>query len=141
PELDQVAFVAVGACSDIPKALPVLAAMGIQACGIADLDFAFTEARKGQQPMLPKHDETLVRSKDVLKKLKLQHEFPLGENGLPVKHKKTGWQAADTWALFAQHPEGIQLPAGLHNALLDQRVWIWRSGCLENVTGYEEKRE
>ncbi|CAP40536.1 ATP-dependent nuclease [Bordetella petrii] len=141
PELDQVAFVAVGACSDIPKALPVLAAMGIQACGIADLDFAFTEARKGQQPMLPKHDETLVRSKDVLKKLKLQHEFPLGENGLPVKDKKTGWQAADTWALFAQHPEGIQLSAGLHNALLDQRVWIWRSGCLENVTGYEEKGE
>ncbi|RBL83945.1 AAA family ATPase [Streptomyces cavourensis] len=141
PELDQVAFVAVGACSDIPKALPVLAAMGIQACGIADLDFAFTEARKGQQPMLPKDDETLVRSKDVLKELHLQHGYPLGENGLPTKDKKTGWQAADTWAVFAQDADGAQISARLHNVLLEQRVWIWRSGCMENVTGHEEKGE
>lgn len=141
PELDQVAFVAVGACSDIPKALPVLAAMGIQACGIADLDFAFTEARKGQQPMLPKDDETLVRSKDVLKRLHLELGYPLGDNGLPVKDKKTGWQAADTWAVFAQDAEGAQISASLHNALLEQRVWIWRAGCLENVTDHAEKGE
>lgn len=141
PELDQVAFVAVGACSDIPKALPVLAAMGIRACGIADLDFVFTEARKGQQPMLPKDDETLVRTKNVLKRLQSQHGYPLGDNGLPVKDKKTGWQAADTWAAFAQDDEGIRISADLHNVLLDHRVWIWKMGCLENVTGHEEKGE
>jgi putative ATP-dependent endonuclease of the OLD family len=141
PELDQVAFVAVGACSDIPKALPVLAAMGIQACGIADLDFAFTEARKGQQPMLPKDDETLVRSKDVLKRLQPQHGYPLGDNGLPMKDKKTGWQAADTWAVFAQDADGAQISAGLHDALLERRLWVWKVGCMENVIGHEEKGE
>lgn len=141
PELDQVAFVAVGACSDIPKALPVLAAMGIQACGIVDLDFAFTEARKGQQPMLPKDDETLVRSKDVLKRLQAQHGYPLGDNGLPTKDKKTGWQAADTWAAFARDADGAQISAGLHDVLLERRVWVWKVGCLENVTGHEEKGE
>jgi putative ATP-dependent endonuclease of OLD family len=141
PELDQVAFVAVGACSDIPKALPVLAAMGIQACGIADLDFAFTEARKGQRPMLPKDDETLVRSKDILKRLQSQNGYPLGDNGLPMKDKKTGWQAADTWAVFAQDADGAQISAGLHDALFEQRVWIWKAGCLENVIGHKEKGE
>ncbi len=141
PELDQVAFVAVGACSDIPKALPVLAAMGIQACGIADLDFAFTEARKGQQPMLLKDDEMLVCSKDVLKRLQSHHGYLLGDNGLPMKDKKTSWQAADTWAVFAQDEDGAQISAGLHDALLKQRVWIWKAGCLENVTGHKEKGE
>lgn len=141
PELDQVAFVAVGACSDIPKALPVLEAMGIQACGIADLDFAFTEARKGQQPMLPKEDQPLVQSKSVLRRLQPEHGYLLGDNGLPMKDKRTGWQAADTWAVFAQDGDGAHISAGLHDALLEKRVWIWKAGCLENVTGHEEKGE
>lgn len=141
PELDQVAFVAVGSCSDIPKALPVLAAMGIEACGIADLDFAFTEARKGQKPMLPKDDHTLVCSKEVLKRLQAQHGFPLGDNGLPVKDKKTGWQAADTWALFALDPEGAKISTGLHNTLRAQGLWVWTAGCIEDITGFPEKGE
>jgi putative ATP-dependent endonuclease of the OLD family len=141
PELDQVAFIAVGSCSDIPKALPVLAAMGILACGIADLDFAFTEARKGQTPMFPKDDKELARSKEVLKRLQPQHEYPLSDNGLPMKDKKIGWLAADTWAIFAKDAEGAHISAGLHEVLLKQSVWIWMAGCLENVIGYEEKGE
>lgn len=141
PELDQIAFVAVGACSDIPKALPVLTAMGIQACGIADLDFAFTEARKGQKSMLPKDDATLARSKAVLKRLQPQHSFLLGDNGLPTKDKRTGWQAADTWAIFAIDPEGSEISTGLHETLRKQGLWVWPTGCIENVTGYAEKGE
>lgn len=141
PELDQVAFVSVGSCSDIPKALPVLAVMGIQACGIADLDFAFSESRKGSRPMLPKDDETLVRSKVILKRLQTQHGYALGDNGLPMKDRRTSWQAADTWAVFAQDTEGAQVAADLHEDLLKHRVWIWKAGCLENVTGHTEKGE
>ncbi|MNX84333.1 hypothetical protein D3C86_1161260 [compost metagenome] len=141
PELDQIAFVAVGACSDLPKALPVLAAMGIQACAIADLDYAFTEARKGQAPMLPKEDEVLGRSKTVLKRLQTDLDFPLGDNGLPVKDKKTGWHAADSWAAFARDPEGMNITAGLHDSLRAQSVWIWKAGCLEDVMGNADKGE
>lgn len=141
PDLDQIAFVAVGACSDIPKALPVLAAMGIRACGIADLDFAFTEARKGQKSMLPKEDATLVHSKTVLKRLQSEHGFLLGDNGLPTKDKKTGWQAADTWAIFAIDPEGAEISVGLHNTLRVQDLWVWTAGCIEDVTGYADKGE
>lgn len=141
PELDQIAFVAVGACSDIPKALPVLAAMGIQACGIADLDFAFTAARKGQNAMLPKDDETLVRSRAVLKRLQPQHGFLLGNNDLPMKDKKTGWQAADTWAIFASDPEGAEISSDLHDTLLTHALWVWKVGCIEDVTGHADKGE
>ncbi|UHL63511.1 AAA family ATPase [Paralcaligenes sp. KSB-10] len=140
PELDQIAFVAVGACSDIPKALPVLAAMGIRACAIADLDFAFTEARKGQKSMLPKDDATLVRSKAALQRLQAQHGFPLGGNGLPTKDK-TGWQAADTWAIFAADPEGAEISTNLHDTLRARNLWLWKVGCIENVTNHLEKGE
>lgn len=131
----------MGSCSDIPKALPVLAAMGIQACGIADLDFAFTEARKGQKPMLPKDDDALARTKEVLKRLQPQHGYALSDNGLPMKDKKTGWLAADTWAIFAKDADGAHISASLHDVLLKQSVWIWMAGCLEDVTGHEEKGE
>jgi energy-coupling factor transporter ATP-binding protein EcfA2 len=141
PDLDQIAFVAVGACSDIPKALPVLAAMGIRACAIADLDFAFTEARKGQKSMLPKDDATLARSKATLKRLQPQHGFQLGGNGLPTKDKSTGWQAADTWAVFAVDPEGAEISTSLHDTLLTQNLWLWKVGCIENAIGYAEKGE
>lgn len=141
PELDQIAFVSIGACSDIPKALPVLAAMGIRACAIADLDFAFTEARKGQAPLLPKDDEQLRHSKAALTRLQAQHQFHLGDNGLPAKDKKTGWQAADTWSIYAQDAEGASIAGDLHTALRDKGVWIWAAGCLEDVTGFADKGE
>ncbi|MER1939892.1 AAA family ATPase [Castellaniella sp. FW104-16D08] len=140
PELDQIAFVAMRACSGIPKALRVLAAMGIQACGIADLDFAFTEARKGLTPMLPKDDATLERSKAALQRLQTQHGFPLGGNGLPTKDK-TGWQAADTWAIFAADPEGAEIATNLHDTLRAHSLWLWKVGCIENVSGHPEKGE
>ena len=65
----------------------------------------------------------------------------LGGNELPTKDKNTGWQAADTWAVFAQDAEGIEISASLHDALLGQHVWIWKAGCIENVTGHDEKGE
>jgi putative ATP-dependent endonuclease of the OLD family len=43
--------------------------------------------------------------------------------------------------VFAQDAEGGEIAAGLHDSLLKQHVWIWKTGCLENVTGHEEKGE
>lgn len=141
PELDQIAFVSIGACSDIPKALPVLSAMGIQARAIVDLDFAFTEARKGSNAMLPKEDDFLKTSRAVLKRLQAVHNFPIGENGLPIKDKKTGWQAANAWSLFAADAEGKRLVAQVQQALKEEGVWVWSAGCIEDITGHRNKGE
>lgn len=141
PELDQIAFVSIGSCSDIPKALPVLSAMGIKALAIADLDFAFTEARKGQNQMLPKGDDLLNSTMAILKRLQSSTTFPLGDNGLPTRDKKTGWQAAKTWALFARDAEGKKIAESVQHALKGKGVWIWSAGCIEDVTGHQEKGE
>lgn len=141
PELDHITFVAVGACSDIPKALPVLQSMGIKACAVADLDFAFTEARKGQSSLLPKDDKQVVAAKTVLAKLQSQHGFPLGGNGLPTNDKSKGWSAAEAWALFAKDVEGKKIATAVQTELKEKGVWVWSVGCIEDVTGHTDKGE
>lgn len=141
PELDHVTFVSLGACSDIPKALPVLSAMGIKACAIADLDFAFTEARKGSNPILPKDGEDLKKVKTLLHKLQQTEHFPLGDNGLPTKNKGTGWQASDTWALMARDNEGKMIAESVHSSLKSKGIWVWPVGCIEQVTMHTDKGE
>ena len=142
PELDQITFVSLGACSDIPKAMPVLAAMGIKACAIADLDFAFVDARKGGcTSLLPKDRADVQFTKDSLLRLKGVHGFHLGDNGLPAKVKNLTWQAADTWAVWAQDVEGKKIASAVHNELKAMGIWVWRNGSIEQVTQYDQKGE
>lgn len=140
PDLDQIAFVAVGSCSDIPKALSVLNAMEISVCAIADLDFAYTEARKGSAPLLNKDGEDLKKAKAILARLAEANNFPLGGSGLPMKDKN-GWSASDSWALFAEDTEGAAAAISVNSELKKHSVWVWQEGCIEQVTGHSEKGE
>lgn len=140
PELDHITFVSLGACSDIPKALKVLGAMGIKSCAVADLDFAFVEARKGSIPLLPKEGQDLIRIKQTLETLKKTHEFPL-QNSLPTNCNKTGWKAAETWALVAQQDVGKEIILETHESLKGLGVWVWTVGCIEQITKHTEKGE
>ena len=64
-----------------------------------------------------------------------------GGAGLPTKDKRTGWQAADTWAVFAADPDGASISCGLHDVLRAQGLWVWTAGCIEDVTGFGQKGE
>jgi hypothetical protein len=139
PELDHIAIVSIGSCSDIPKALPVLAAMGIKACAVADLDFGFIEARKGGLPWMPKDGSDMERVRAVLKRLQQKHGIPLADNGLPTN--TNGRLAADAWAQFAKDGEGESIALVTHDALKAKQVWIWPVGCIEQVTGTAGKGE
>lgn len=131
-ELDNTAIVPLGSCSDIPKALSVLKAMDIKACAIADLDFAFTEARKGTTPFLPKDDKDITRVKEILLRLQTVNDFTLANNGLP--QSKGRWKAADVWALVAKEPEGEAIMRTVHDRLRPYNIWVWTQGCIEHVT-------
>lgn len=139
PELDHIAFVSLGSCADIPKALPVLAAMGIRACAVADLDFAYTYARKGG--LLEREAEDMAETKRILARLQPEHHFTLNGNGLPQNDKQAGWLAADAWACFAADEEGRAVAEGSHEALKQANVWAWPQGCIEQVTGTDDKGE
>ena len=138
PEVDNIAFISLGSCSGIPKALSVLEAMGIKAMAVADLDFGFTHARTGG--LLDKDAQDLVDIKALLAALEPVHGFSLAGNGLP-QNQKNGWNASDAWALVAGEPNGKLLADSTHEALKEQSVWIWPAGCIEQVTGCETKGE
>lgn len=138
-ELDHIAFVSLGSCADIPKALPVMEAMGIHACAVVDLDFAYTHARKGG--LLDREAQDMAKAKEVLARLQPQHGFSLHDNGLPKKDSKTGWEAADIWACFALDEEGRKIAEGTHKNLKQFSVWAWPQGTIEQITGAEEKGE
>jgi putative ATP-dependent endonuclease of OLD family len=65
----------------------------------------------------------------------------LGDNGLPAKDKKSSWAAADTWALWAQDDEGKVIAKNVHDELKTLKIWVWPTGCIENVTRHDQKGE
>lgn len=139
PELDHVAFVSIGSCSDIRKALTVLRAMEIPACAVADLDFAFTEAAKGNKALVAKDGAEISKAKAILNRLQPAHGFSLAANGLP--ENKNGFRAADTWALLAADAEGKSLASGVHSLLKTHGVWVWATGAIEHIIGTHDKGE
>ena len=139
PELDHIAFVSLGSCADIPKALTVLEAMGIRACAVADLDFAYTHARSGG--LLDREASDIVEAKRILTRLQPEHGFTLSGNGLPQNNKKGGWLAADVWACFAADGDGRAIAEVSHTDLKAAGVWVWPQGCIEQLTGAEDKGE
>ncbi len=142
PELDHIAFVSLGSCADIPKALPVLDAMGIKSCAVADLDFAFTHARRGgEKSLLPPEDDELKEIKALFSSLKEEHQIPLAGNGLPGDTKNSGWIASDVWALAAKNSKGRNIANSVHSQLKQKCVWIWPVGCIEQITNHQEKGE
>lgn len=141
PALDHISFVSVGACSDIPKALPVLSAMGIKACAVADLDFAFVDARKCTPRLLDRDGADMEAARQLFERLRQNNEFAIGGNGLPVNDKRTGSLAADAWALLAADDDGRDIAQTCHMQLLQSSIWVWPVGAIEHVTGHTGKGE
>lgn len=137
PDLDHIAFVSVGGCNSFAKALSVLNAMDIRACAIADLDFAYTHARKSG--LLEPDGDDMTAVKAVLQRLQSEHGFTLSSNGLPQKCRQ--WAASDIWAFFAADGDGRNIAHHSHEALKTSRIWAWPQGCIEQVTGAKDKGE
>jgi putative ATP-dependent endonuclease of the OLD family len=138
PEFDHVAFVSLGGCGDILPGLSVLRAMEIPCCAIADLDFCFTQATKGNAPLFAKNGAEITKAKAILKHIQPIHNFLL-DGDLP--RKGNNFNASDIWALMAADADGAILSSDVHNHLKNHSIWVWKAGCIEHVTGVVDKGE
>lgn len=141
PEADGIAFVTLGSCSDIPKALPVLRAMKIPACAIADLDFAFLQARTGALALLDLDGEDLGAVATVFRGLQDSRNLSLNNMGFPQNSKSGGPSAAEAWAVFSKDGDGRQIVKSVHDSLKKKHVWVWSCGSIEDVMGDKGKSE
>ena len=106
--------------------------MSIRSCAVADLDFAYTEARKSG--LLDEVPDDSTKIKSILARLQEEHGFTLNGNGFPQGNRQAGWPAATVWACLAADVEGKKAVKATHAALREKGVWVWPQGAIEQVT-------
>lgn len=137
PGADRTGIVPLDGSSNFARAFRVLRAMEIEAKIVADLDYAFRQAKELTDG---KDLPDMVAVKKVLDRLKAVHGFPM-EGALPIGDKKCGWTAAAAWALFAKDADGAIIAASQHAKLRGYGIWVWKEGTLEDVLGVSDKGE
>jgi hypothetical protein len=119
------------------NAFAVLKAMQIDVRIIADLDYAFGNAKHFSGDI---DAPDLGAVKTVLARLQPIHGFPL-DGGLPTKDKTGVWTAAKVWRLFSEDADGAKIASEQHEKLKLHGIWIWKDGTIEDVLGIAEKGE
>ena len=134
---DRIGFVPMNGSGNFHNAFAVLKAMEINGRIVADLDYAFGNAKKiSGDADAPDLDAV----KAILARLQAIHGFPL-DRGLPTKDKTGAWTAAKVWRLFSEDPDGARIASEQHEKLKLHGIWIWKVGTIEDVLGIAEKGE
>lgn len=122
--------------SDTRKSIEILAALGLPACVIVDLDFAFRQAV--DYGFLEAEDVDLAACKAVLQNLAEAQLISL-DAGLPCK----GIQgtAEQAFKILAGQEGAKQHIAALAKKLQAHQVWLWTLGSIEHHLGISDKSE
>lgn len=138
-ELDRICFVSLSGCGNILKGMSVLNAMGVSCGAIADLDFAFTHARKGPHRIFERDGADMADVRRIFQRLVADGEAHVDGGGLPTGNPNI--RAEQSWKAFADDAEGAGVAEACHHAAAVRSVWIWRQGCMEDVLGCDDKGE
>ena len=134
-EEDKLGLVSLGGSSDVPKALPVLAAMGIPTKAIVDLDFAFRPAI--QHGLIGNDNAAVVGCKAVLTRLKGEGKIDLAEDGFPKKFGEVN--AAKAYEIMAAETDAREHVYAIHEHFKEHGIWVWTDGTIETHLGLEGK--
>ncbi|MDG9940448.1 hypothetical protein N7670_14485 [Stenotrophomonas maltophilia] len=132
----SLAIVAMSGVSDTRKSMEVLSALGLPACAIVDLDFAFRQATK--HGFLQADDPDVAACKNVLARMAGAGVVTL-DGALPCK----GIQgpASKAFELLAADDQAKPHIAALIQKLRAQGLWLWGAGAIEPHLGISEKSE
>nr|WP_319491647.1 AAA family ATPase [uncultured Desulfobacter sp.] len=134
---DKTALVSPGGTGNTSKCLNILAAMEIPAKAVVDLDYAFRGAVSSN--LLPDDDEDVAACRTLFATLAGGHDFHLAEDGFPRKGGEITPAAA--FVLLAAEPAAEAHIENLHTKLLEQNIWLWKRGAIEEYLGIEGKNE
>ena len=133
----SLAIVPMSGVSDTKKSMDVLAALGLPACVIVDLDYAFRQAEK--HGFLAADDSDLAACRGILAKLAQRGVITLDDGGLPKKGVQG--TASRAFELLAKEPEAVTHIEALVAKLRPQSIWLWSQGAIEPHVGLDEKSE
>lgn len=132
----KVGLVKMNSCGDIRKALEILAAMGIEARALADLDFAFIEAVKAG--MVQENDPWRSHVKQWFS-TNQSNAIKLNGDGWPTKESEG--RAEGAFRKMAADGGNSEAIRSLHEELKTKGIWVWKSGSFEQVVGLETKND
>jgi len=133
----SLAIVPMSGASDTKKSMDVLAALGLPACAIVDLDYAFRQGRK--HGFLAADDADVAACRAILARLAEAGAITLDGGGLPTN----GVQGtpAKAFELLAGEADAAAHIDALVAKLRGQSIWLWSKGAIEPHVGLEEKNE
>ncbi|MEM9507986.1 MAG: OLD family endonuclease, partial [Cyanobacteria bacterium P01_E01_bin.35] len=131
----KLALVIATGSANIPGMLKILEKMNIPVKALADLDFAFTVAKKhnfitGDNPAV---NECL----NILKRIQPHHKFKL-EGRMP--RSGNGFKTSKVYELLAEEADADEHINVLHNELKTNNIWLWSSGAIEPHLCLETKQ-
>jgi putative ATP-dependent endonuclease of OLD family len=135
--LHKTALVPVDGSGSIKKTIEVLAAMDLPTKAVADLDYALKEGEN--QGFLPAGDPDVAAIRDHLASIAPTHSINLN-GGWPTKIGSL-MTASDAFALLAQEATIQTNLVSLKTKMLNEGVYIWTKGAIENHLGGISKTE
>ncbi len=133
---DRIGLVKLSGSGDMVKSLKILQNMGLEACGLVDLDYAYRTAVRAS--LIDANHPSRISAIAWFKANEVQHGIDLDSEGLPTKKSTNGSEG--TFRLMAQDPLNHPGITTLHEDLKNQGIWLWTNGCLEDVLGIESKK-
>jgi putative ATP-dependent endonuclease of the OLD family len=132
----SLAIVPMSGASNTRKSMEILTALGLPACAIVDLDFAFRQAVNYQ--LVSADDPDLVACKAALQQLSDEGLITM-KDGFPCGGVQGA--AAKAFEILAAQPDAKAPIAALAHKLRKHHVWLWCGGAIEPHMGLSEKSE
>lgn len=129
------ALVALGGVANTAKSMRILAALGIPACAIVDLDFVFRNARS--HGLLEDADPDVAACIAVLARLAAAGTIQIDGGGLP--RSGGGVSAAKAFELLAAEQDATPHIDALVQKLRGRNIWLWNKGAIEAHLGLSKK--
>ncbi len=122
----RLALVIATGAGNIPGMLNILKEMNIPAKALADLDFAFTAAKK--QKLIDADNVDINACLDIIEKIQPIHGFEL-QDRLPKK--SSSHRASEVYELLAAENEALHHLCSIRDELKSKSIWIWAAGAIE----------
>jgi len=131
----RIALIPQGGKSNTAKSLRILAAMGVPARALVDLDYACKAAV--QDGFITRDDADLLACKKHFERLLPDNGFRLSEDGLPCKGGTL--RPEEAYEVLAADNAAAENIGRLHERLQVQHIWLWTKGAVERHLGLESK--
>ena len=133
---NKIALIAQSGVNDTKKSMQILQEMDLPSKAIVDLDYAFKGGHS--HGFVPPGNADVTAIKQILARLAAANRITLDQAGLPMKGVV---KASEAYAILAQELDAVPHIDALHNLLLEQGIWLWKKGSIENHLGLQSKDE